>query len=65
MMSATVAGDGAGCWAEASAMICSLGDPIALLGIGSHRRARGPCAWLRAEAESARQFAAKERGLSN
>src|SRR5215470_13113561 len=23
MMSATVAGDGAGCWAEASAMICS------------------------------------------
>jgi len=41
MMSATVAGDGAGCWAEASAMIFPLGDPIALLDIRSHRRARG------------------------
>ena len=41
MMSATVAEDGAGCWVEASAMICPLGDPIALFGIRSHRRARG------------------------
>jgi hypothetical protein len=31
MMSATVAGGGAECCAEASAMICSLGDPITLL----------------------------------
>ncbi len=42
MTSATVAGDGAGCCAEASAMIRSLEDPIALLlGIRSHRWARG------------------------
>ncbi len=41
MTSATVAADGAGCCAEASAMIRSLEDPIALLGIRSHRWARG------------------------
>lgn len=41
MTSATVAGDGAGCCTEPSAMIRSLEDPIALLGIRSHRWARG------------------------
>src|SRR5215831_1552717 len=39
MTSATVAGGGTECCAEASAMICSLGDSITLLGIRSHRQA--------------------------
>src|SRR5215470_5101439 len=39
MTSATVAGGGAECCAEASAMIYSLGDSITLLGIRSHHQA--------------------------
>src|SRR5215472_9265675 len=41
MMSATVAAGCVECCAEGSAMVCSLEDPITLLGIGSHRWARG------------------------
>jgi hypothetical protein len=39
MTSATVAGGGAGCCAGASAMICSCGDLVTVLGIRSHRSA--------------------------